>query len=519
MTDAATAVLIVGAGPAGLTAALELTRRGVPCRVVDRTPRPAAATGCYMLWPRTLGVLHRAGAPVGELARSAVTLRRKVFHLGGESFAHSMADEDGRWPLPLTLPQPVTEDVLTRALAARGVPVERPVLAASVRQDADGADVELRRPGGVERIRVRWVVLAQGAADDGLRTALGFGWSGEAVPGVRMFHLDVDLGGVLPLPPEEEHIFLADHRNIGFVPLPDGRHRLFTMEPDPDPADWSAPDWSVLAGTVREVTGMTGDPRYAGPVWRSRPARGLAGRFRSGRCFVVGETAKTVPMPVHGLNGGVQDAHDLAWKLADVERGVTGEAVLDAYDHERRAVARATIEHASRILAYGTHPDAEALHGPRVRTATHDVRTQPPVRYPAGELCRDAADLPGPAAGERLPDPPVRGPDGARGPLSETLGADWALVALTGLAGLDGPGTDTVRVRALADAYPELRTCLLTPGEPRPGETADPDGVLHRAVGADEPRVYVVRPDGHIGFRGPLHDLTALRGYLGRVFA
>ncbi|MDH2427221.1 FAD-dependent oxidoreductase [Sphaerisporangium sp. TRM90804] len=537
-------VLVVGAGPAGLTVALALAGQGVRVRVVDRRPGGAAGTGCHMVWPRTLEALDRAGLPVARLARRGLTVRRKVFHLGEESFSHGLEDPRGLWPLPLSVEQAVLEEELAVEAEALGVRVERSVEAVAVEQDAARAVVELRGPGGAERVTAGWVVLAQGGAD-GLRERLGFGWHAEPLPGGRVVHMDVELPATAGLAPSSEYIFLGRGRSAGLVPLPGGRHRLFAVlgedgdvpgapgpgaagegtGPTPGQGGQPGTPWPGVPDVVRELTGIEKGIRHLGQDWCFRPRHGIAASFRRGRCFLVGESAKAAPMPVHGMNGGVQDAYNLAWKLGAVLRGRAGEWLLDTYSAERRAVAEDVFGKARRILAFGTAPDPDATHGERVRRRRHDVKTEPPLRYHGEPLHHDGHAMPGPRVGEQLPDAPVVTPSGAPGTLLRSLagGSAWTMLVMC----RDGAGARAAGgARAAVAGVAALRVCVVGA---LPWEGAaeldgdvmvrlgDPGGTAHAALEVREPVVYLLRPDGHIGYRGRLADLNGLRAYAARV--
>lgn len=514
-------VLVVGAGPAGLTTALALARQGIRCRVVERGTARRTGTGCHMLWPRTLEALDGAGLDVAELARHGVTVERKAFHLGEKSFSHSMADPHSLWPFPVSVEQEVLEEALTRRLEQHGVRIERGVEAVRVTRRAAGVGALLRHASGQEEAAADWLVLAQGEGAD-LRDALGFRMEAEPPPAGHIVHLNVELPAGAGLDATTERIYLGGGASVGLVPLPGGRHRLFAVLGEEAGPTAGPPTWSEVADTVGALTGVGAGVRDLGQGWRFVPRHAIAASFRSGRCLLVGESAKSAPMPVHGMNGGIQDAFNLAWKLGAVVRGEVGPWLLDTYSAERRAVAADAFAQARKILAYGTAADAEATHGERVRKRRHDVRTQPPLRYRGGPLTHDGGPMPGPREGEHLPDAPLLTVGGVPGTLLRHVigGFDWTMLVLAGVGAREAGPAAVAAACAAGAAAPRLRTLVVRGSRLQSGPPAfgDPDGAVHQAFGAAEPRVYLVRPDGHIGYRGPLADLDGLRSYLRGVF-
>lgn len=481
-------VLVVGAGPVGMTAAAVLAEYGVRLRIVDRRPEPHSGTRCTNLWPATLDAMAFMGLDVGELLERSQPMRRKVFHLGEESFSSDLAECGAVSPVPLTQSQDVVDAMLEARLERSAVRVERGLEACRVEQDEDGVTVTLRptRPDGeapVERVRAGWLVAAQGLGADaeGLldvrRTVRGF-------PGVRILHADARLESRAGIGPDEEHIYLAASRSAGLVPLPGGLHRLFLMEPDP--ADGTRPGAREIVSAVARLSGLPLTPVEPACPWRVRPESRIAETFRVGRVLLAGGSAVTLPLTVHGMNNGMQDAFNLAWKLGMVVRGLGYEVLLDSYTVERRRAARRLVEVTERVLGMGTSEDSQATHGPRIRQGRVDMRTQPSVTYRHSPLSQDRGRSGGPQAGDPMP-----------GLLDLAAGirprcTEWTLLAPRDADGR--PPASLAELRALADEYAVMRLRLTEPGT----------------------TVHLVRPDGHIAFRGPVDDPAALAGYAAR---
>ncbi|WP_283133368.1 FAD-dependent monooxygenase [Rhizohabitans arisaemae] len=475
-------VIVAGAGPVGLTAAVTLAGYGVRCRIVDGRPGPQPGTRCCNLWPATLSALSLAGVPVGELAVRAQPMRAKVFHLGRDAFRHELNEPDHPWPTPLICPQEVTERVLTRQLERLGVRVEWGVRVTRVEQDDDAVTAVL---SGKDTAEAAWFVAATG--DAGTVPGLPGQPPATRYPGVGIAQLDARVFPAGRFPHDEEHVFLVESGTAGFVPLPGGRHRMFLMTGDLLDGD-AEPGVARVVSALRDATGLDIRPEAEPCLWTARPRSRVAGSFRSGRFLLAGGAATLLPMTVQGMNSGVQDAFNLGWKLAHVVRGSAPPFLLDSYDAERRRVALELAERTGRVLEYGTSADPEATHRPRLSVGRVDVRTQPPVVYRESPLSVDRwpgddRGLPGIAAGGRPPAGLVPGVSAG--------GPGWTLLVFPGLSGREGPAAPAAlarrhgaEVRVVADGY------------------------------APVPAICLVRPDGHAGLCGPAGDLDSLRRYL-----
>jgi 2-polyprenyl-6-methoxyphenol hydroxylase-like FAD-dependent oxidoreductase len=479
-------VLVAGAGPVGLTLAYAVARQGVACQVVDQAAHRPSGTRCPVLWPATLADLALVGLPVAKLAAGSVPLTRKVFHLDGDSFGHPLAEPASPWPAPLSVGQDRVERLLRDALGELGVPVSYGVRVCSVADRGDAVEVALAGPDGPYPVLARYLVLALGDTAEAAALA-GVARREKRFAGYRTIQADARL---VPgrLPGDEEHIFLADRRHVGFVPLPGGRHRVFVTVPTSQE--------SAAAAVVPEVSGVPVD--WLEPLWAVQPRSALAAVFHSGRYFLAGESAKTTPQPVHGLNSGIQDAVNLAWKLAEVVRGTAAEALLASYDQERRVVAEALLAKTERVFSYGTVASVDDGLRHRVQQRRYDVRTQPDVGYAGGPLtlAPEAAPASTIAAlvGGRLPDLPVA-TDGQVTTLFGVLPPlRWTLLVH------DGGGTEPTgpALRALTEPRPWLAVRRVRPLR------SDPD----------LPELCLVRPDGYIAAAAARGHATRLDEFL-----
>ncbi|WP_050513587.1 FAD-dependent monooxygenase [Streptomyces griseus] len=332
-------VLVVGAGPSGLTAAVELTRRGVPVLCVDRAEGPSTSTKALGVWPRTLELLRRMGADE-EIRRRVLPQRAMRYYSEGRVIADlRFRDPDVQ---PVCLPQPDVEAMLRDALAEAGGRIAWGTELVGFQQDGPAVEAVLRGPDGTERTEeFSWVVGADGARSR-VREHLDIGFEG-ATHELSFVVADIELDG--PLEPDVTHYFCSPRGILVTCGLPSGRFRVFTSAPPVlrrDDVDLAAVQKLV---DERGPGGIT----LRDPDWISVFAvhSRHADRTREGRVFLLGDAAHIhSPAGGQGLNIGMADAHNLAWKLALCWHGRSGTALLESFERERAQTARAAIRQA-----------------------------------------------------------------------------------------------------------------------------------------------------------------------------
>lgn len=332
-------VLVVGAGPSGLTAAVELTRRGVPVHCVDRAEGPSTSTKALGVWPRTLELLRRMGADE-EIRRRVLPQRAMRYYSDGRVIADlRFEDPDVQ---PVCLPQPDVEAMLRDALAEAGGRIAWGAELTGFQQDGPAVKAVLRDRDGTERTEeYSWVVGADGARSR-VREHLDIAFEG-ATHELSFVVADIDLDG--PLEPDVTHYFCSPRGILVTCGLPSGRFRVFTSAPPGLRRD------DVDLAAVQKLVDERGPGgiELRDPDWISVFAvhSRHADRTREGRVFLLGDAAHIhSPAGGQGLNIGMADAHNLAWKLALCWHGRSGTALLDSFEHERAQTARAAIRQA-----------------------------------------------------------------------------------------------------------------------------------------------------------------------------
>lgn len=514
-----TDVLVVGAGPTGLAAALQAHLHGARVRLVERRPEAARPSRAMVVHSRTLEVLRPLGVADAVLERGDPA-PRAVLHLGRRDVTVQLGDvalRDTAYPHLTVVAQADVEAVLTTALAELGVEVERGVQLAEVVEDPDGATATLVRGGRGELAHAGAVVGCDGA-DSTVRRCSGAGWRGAAY-GEEVVLADVRLDG--DLAPESLHVVAARPGVVFLFALHDGR-----------PGE--RPTWRMLATrSVRRGGAAFGQPGEAVPDdevrallpqavvgvgvadvgWsaRVRLQHRLADRFGDGALFLAGDAAHThSPAAAQGMNTGIVDAVNLGWKLGLASRQgpAAHHRLLASYDVERRPAARQVLAltHGVFLAEASAHPVAALLRGTVVPLAAPALPAVLRSRRPMAAVVRllsqgwvhyrgsplsvqGTVGGPGPRPGDRLPDERVR---------------------------CEGRRVDLHRLTARPGVH-----VLLAAHAPAPdgGLGEGPYVTVHRIESWPGRGVLAVRPDGHVGLRSGELDPAALQDWLELVAA
>ena len=531
-------VLVVGAGPVGLTVAVELRRRGVQCRVVDRLPQAAPYAKAVGIQPRTLELWERQGLGLlRDVLDRAVPMRGQLVFVNGTQVSRLDMAVPSDVPFGfVALPQNVTEHLLAERLGRLGGRVERGVELVGFDQDADGVTVRLAGQDGEETSRFAYLVGADGAHSR-VRAGLGLAFTGEAFSEEYMLG-DVEVDWSLP----QGYGIRSMHQTAGrtddalvCIPLPGvGRYRMSMFAP----AELATPangevQHGIEAGRTPSLEHIQAvldrlapEPTTAHHLrWSSvfRISHRLVDRYGVGRVFVAGDAAHIhPPTGAQGMNTGIQDGINLAWKLALAVEGAAADGLLASYHDERHPVGEEVVGRTTRHARQGIENDPE---DPAVVVRRE---AQLLVNYRDSGMVGGTADSGsghGPHPGDRAPD--CRGLQRAQVNFSLRL---FELLAdphhtLLLYADETGPAPDLAEVEDVLTTVTggRARTYLITPD---PGLSVaglpvivDAAGEFRDTYGAVGGSGYLVRPDGYLGFRAAPLTATALRRHLERMFA
>ena len=526
-----TEVLVAGGGPTGLMLALGLASRGIACRVVDRAPVRSDRSRALVVHARSLELLQKLGIADELIAAGRRTMAANLFINGRQALRFAFGEvgrvTDTPFPFTLLVSQVDTERVLEKRLAALGTHVERPLELLGFDEDADGVRARLRRGDGrEEELRARYIVGCDGA-HSAVRKGAGLSFEGAAYP--QDFVL-ADMRVDWENDDDALYIFVSRAGLLAVFPFAEpGSYRLIATRSESVPDDAGDPSLDELREIVRQTSPIPmelRDPRW---LARFRLHHRAANHYRAGRAFVAGDAAHIhSPAGGQGMNTGIQDAANLAWKLALVLRGHAPECFLDSYEAERLPVGRRLLRTTDRLFA-GTAsrgPVSLALAGfllPRLGgfalgrpgLAARGFRfiSQLEIAYPSSPVVDEARPRlqGGPRAGNRAPDAVVRRVGGETTLFSLCAGAAHHLLVFG--------GDSAEPLRALAAQHlGEVEAHHVTREPGVAGAWIDASGEAHRRYGISDAGCYLVRPDGYVAFRAPGVDAAPLAEYLLRVF-
>ena len=516
-------VLIVGAGPTGLTMALTLRRCGIAARVIDRLDKPADLSKALAVWPASLEVLSGLGVSAA-FDQAAVAMSAVTFGDGARRLAHvSMIDGiDSAHPNPLLLPQSRTEAILTARLIEMSGTIERRVELTGLSEAADVVTATLRHSDGrIEAVTASWVVGADGARS-AVRHALDIAFEGDTEPDTYLLG-DVRIEGA-ELDRHSIHIWWHDGGTVALFPFEHDVWRIISRRVGDDAAS-RGDEPPTLDELQQKITrhGPMG-ATLSEPGWLStfRINERLAARYRSGRVFLAGDAAHIhSPAGGQGMNTGIQDAANLGWKLAYVLQGRGNAAtLLDSYEAERRPVARHVIDNAARLLHVGMapHPLARLARDAAISVLGHIPALQARLRTEMAETDVTYHDGPLVALGE-VSGHPSRGFPGTRAlDLHWTHAGDGQQRTLWPL--LDARHTlivfrddDVSRAETLVAPFADsVQIVTISTAD-------DPAGNVRQRYGFNSGGWVLIRPDQVVAVRGHLAELAPLERYLKDVIS
>jgi 2-polyprenyl-6-methoxyphenol hydroxylase-like FAD-dependent oxidoreductase len=496
-------VLIVGAGPTGLVLALWLTHLKVPVRLIDRAAEPGTTSRALAVQARTLELYGQI-----DLARTVVERGHRVravnLWVAGKRRASVMLGDLGAalspFPFALVFPQEEHERLLIERLAALGVVVERGYELSSFEESGSEIRARLKRPdGGIESAEAAYIAGCDGA-HSAVRTTLDIGFGGGTYD--HLFYVaDVQAAGAVVDGNIHVALDTTDFLAI-FGRRPAGAVRLVgTVRDDatrisPEKVSWEDVSQRVMGWLPIEVGRVNWFSTY-------RVHHRVAEHFRRGRAFLLGDAAHIhSPVGGQGMNTGIGDAVNLAWKLAAALQGRAPESILDSYEPERIAFARRLVRTTDRAFSLVTSaswiarlfrlevfPRLVALLFPlaAMRRLLFRTVSQTAVSYRASPLSAGRAGAV--RGGDRLPWVPLAEDADNFAPLA-SLG--W-------------------QVHVYGEPSPSIEGLCRQRGLPL---HAFPWGPAPHASGLERDAVYLVRPDGYVGLADPRAEAAVLAAYL-----
>lgn len=494
-------VAVIGGGPVGLSLALDLAGRGIPVVLLDESDRIGEGSRAICFAKRTLEIFDRLGVGEALVAKGVSWKTGRVFNRDRELYAFDLLPEAGhKMPAFINIQQYHVEAALAeRAGRSALIDLRWRNRVVDVAPRMDGARLAIETPDGPYDLECDWVVACDGSRSP-TRAMLGLDFAGEVFDD-RFLIADIKMTADFPT---ERWFWFAppfhDGRSALLHKQPEGVWRIdLQLGADADVERERQPD--VVRSRIKRMLGHSNFELEWVSIYTFQCRR--MDRFVHGRVVFAGDAAHQVsPFGARGANSGIQDAENLAWKLALVVRGEAPEQLVETYGLERSAAADENILNSTRATDFISPPSAGELvlreaalglaaHAPFAKRMINSGRLSTPSTYDTSLSTPDDTSWSGVARlGAPLPDAPIIRSDGEPGFLSEAIGRGFIVLVIGNDA--DIPALDHAEVLVIGR------------------DARDVQGVLAERLDASPGSTYLVRPDGHLAARWRRFDATKI---------
>lgn len=504
----------------GLTMACELARHGVDVRIFDKTAEASPQSRALAIFPRTLEVFMAMGVLDEVLAEGQRLDAVSLYNESRQLVRMAMDTIDSPYPFAIALPQSRTERILEAQLGQLGVRVERSMELVGMTQDEQGVSARYRRGDGAEEtVDGAWLLGCDGA-HSAVRHLMEMTFQGAQYD-EEFLLADVKVESQLPV--NEASLFLTKDGIMAYFPFKGGRGRLIADQRPGTPHAGPEPTPEEIEEIIRKrcYQPMT----VSDCVWKAwfRISHRMVERYGKGRVWLAGDAAHIhSPAGGQGMNTGIQDAYNLAWKLALVAHGLAGPGLIDSYEAERMPVAKSVVNLTDRMTRTATVQNAAArqlrdwlvpvLTGiPFLKEAVADRMAEVSIDY-RGSAWVENHGLGPVHAGDRAPDVVLYDR------VARTERRVFGLLKQPGFVLLAFEGFESCPVEGdmLKDLPGQIFRVMRPGQEEVPGALEDRDCRAGTKYGVGAGGLYVlIRPDGYVGFRGD--NCGELRDYVDRL--
>lgn len=521
-------VFVVGAGPSGLLMAAELIRHGLRCRIIDKSSHPSDKSQALAIQARTLEILNYIG-----ITDECIEQGLKISHVIPTSQGKKLCDislEHAETPYPfvLSLEQSKFERILIEKLQKMGCHVERKLELLDFQQSAESVHLSLKNKGKEEVCKAKWLIGCDGAHST-VRHRLGLSFEGGSFP--QIFSL-MDLDMQWKYPRDRAVGFLEKTGILFCIPIKDKNRCRLVFQTDRSLAflkthkiiDHGEISSSVLPKpTLEEAKQII--HQYADRnailknlVWSSNFSINsrMVGRYQKGRVFLVGD-ASHIHSPVggQGMNTGLQDAFNLAWKLAFVHKGILKEALIESYNEERYYVGKKLLQATEKATHFLLARSVFAVLRNKLlsfitsfsafRKAFVAAVSEINICYPSSRwIVQTRGGDVKRKAGKRAPDVLILS-DGSKTSLFSVLQASTSfhLLFIDLKEQFNDRDAIAKKIESKYGSWIEVQIIL-----------QDPSGNIQKTYG--DLTLYLIRPDGYISYCGPLSNIKAFERYLSK---
>ena len=519
-------VIIVGAGPTGMTAAMELARQGIPVRLIEQTAEPETTSRAVGVQARTLELFEQRGIVDQMIARGNRGLAGSIYDAGKRIFRLEFNRIDSKYNYMLFISQAETEAILRDALAKQGVMIEREVELHALSQSDRGDTVTTvlkYKDGSLESATYDYLIDAEGAHSIA-RTTVGLPFKGKTLD--ESYALgDLYIEGTLP--ETDFHIFSSKYGFMGLFPMGNARFRIIASNPINKPSKNTAPFLEELQQIYNQRSHIP--IRFHDMSWSSwfRINSRMIDTLRAGRIFLGGDSAHIhSPAGAQGMNTGIQDMINLAWKLALVIKGKATHQLLDTYSDERVPVIRNVLTKTEGLTsAIGSenpifrsvfdHIAPWIASTEFVQENSTERMSQLSFHYRESRLSVADGRQGEIHAGDRIPDlllVQLSKPGEETHELQTNLFRILSPDSFTLLySNITSPEKTHKQAQSLLSPWKHLVHGYQVSG------VRDNERQFRRLFGTD-PAILLVRPDSYVAFTGSEHSLPALANYLEQWF-